>query len=296
MDDQDRLSRVSSLYGPGTVSGWLCTVLSLLIAWTTNSKRKTTDDITNDMIAALSLPAVASVHLLFELRQFHGSIRELLTSQDGEVLQYLTAVEAPLNICETFTTIALPMVGVSAWYNNRKRATVVVILGIWCLLVEFVLFVGSYGATPATFNLSRAYLFTFPQIMITRGVTTVLALVVFLTCMVISSLKEPLDPEEIDQRRVKKPNAYAMRIYSWIPLAVALPFGIIISVAKTDVLKLYARTHLRLAAPNLFFIPSSTSSISDLDQAVALAAGTLTIAFSIYGSIKDHRHQTFEDY
>jgi hypothetical protein len=178
------------------------------------------------------------------------------------------------------------MVGVSAWYGNRKRATAIVIVGIGCLSVEFVLFIGSYGATPASFNLSRAYLITFPEVMIVRGALTLLALVVFLICMIISLPRRCLDPEETDVRRVKILKINAMRVYSWIPLVVALPVGIVMSLAQTDVLRPQVGTRLSQATRLIFFIPSSTCSISDLDQAVALLAGILTLTFSLYGSIR----------
>lgn len=111
MDFDGRLAKVSSLYGPGTVGGWLFTLLSVLVTWTANPRSRRKDTITNDFIATLALPIISTMHLLHQIRTSAHSVRSILTSQDLDSLQSAAAIEAPLNVCETFSAAVLVLFG-----------------------------------------------------------------------------------------------------------------------------------------------------------------------------------------
>jgi hypothetical protein len=53
-------------------------------------------------------------------------------------------------------------------------------------------------------------------------------------------------------------------------------------------------SHMSSAARVFFFIPKSSSSIRNLDQAVALAAGIITVGFSIHTGFKTRRTRKLE--
>src|SRR4051812_18833480 len=108
-DGSDRLSLVSSLYGPGSIGCWLCTIASVFVSWTLNTESRHRDSITNDFIAALAIPLVATAHLFYllfspqrtaQLGEYaHFNQASLLTSPFPIAAQYAAAVEAPLNVC-----------------------------------------------------------------------------------------------------------------------------------------------------------------------------------------------------
>ena len=55
-------ARVSSLYGPGSWTGWACTALSVIISWTFHTETCRIDTITNDYLAILAVLAIAAGH------------------------------------------------------------------------------------------------------------------------------------------------------------------------------------------------------------------------------------------
>src|SRR5205814_3149259 len=105
--EPSRYQLVDSLYGPGTVGAWLLTLCTVLISWTLNASSRREDTISVDLIAALLLPLVAASHLVFLVARLPVSVAEAITSQDIEVQKYASALEAPLNVCETFSMAAL---------------------------------------------------------------------------------------------------------------------------------------------------------------------------------------------
>jgi len=111
----DRFSSVSSLYGPGTVGSWLCIVASVFVSWTLNAESRRRDTISNDFIAMLSMALVAAGHVSYLL--LHSQQSDLFTNTSPEATLYASSVEAPLNVCETFSVVALalfPIAGLRA--------------------------------------------------------------------------------------------------------------------------------------------------------------------------------------
>ena len=100
-----RLAHVSSLYGPGTFSAWILTIIGVAISWTVNGRSRQKDTISNDFIAVLALPAIASVHTLSQLPRYPAVAQILFTSHKWDWLQASAAIEAPLVVCETFSAL-----------------------------------------------------------------------------------------------------------------------------------------------------------------------------------------------
>jgi hypothetical protein len=283
---------VSSLYGPGTVGAWLLTLFSLLVTWFTHPRHRNKDNITVDLIGTLSLPAIASAHLLYILHNFEGSTRDLLTGHNEDALRSAAAIEAPLNVCETFSAFAIPLVAISAWYSNRKRAIITLTLGFWCFLIEILLLIGSSGAASSTVNFTRPFIFNAIGLVVPIFTVAVLLVSVFLATLLISPLRclvSELEPEmrkdyHDQQRRLQWSSAMTFIL---APFTIfASEFNGASGFEKTAILTLDVGNHIGLVYRLLFFIPRSTSSIGDLDRAVAFAVGVVTPGFSIYSTVK----------
>ena len=135
---QSQLALVSSLYGPGTITCWYLTTLSVLVSWTLHPQKRKSGSIDVDLIAVLTLPAVAAGHLV---SQFRGFLHQYRTAQasgsvDGKYIQSIAAIEAPFNVTETFMAISVILFIVAAWMYCIRRAISVGVIGLMCFTVE----------------------------------------------------------------------------------------------------------------------------------------------------------------
>ena len=169
--DTSRYQLVDSLYGPGTVGAWLLTLCAVLISWTLNTSSRRKDTISIDFIAALLLPMIAASHLIFQVARLPFSVAEAITAQDVEVQKYASAMEAPLNVCETFSMAALLLaVCCGPWWGSDpkwKRLGLVIIVGLLSWGTENVMFavVTMRGVQLVDATPSRPYLFFSPPIV-----------------------------------------------------------------------------------------------------------------------------------
>ena|ERR1700760_1888845 len=104
---EDRHQFVDSLYGPGTVRAWLLTLCTVFTSCTLNKRTQCNDTISIDFIGALLLPLVAASHLIFQIAHLPLPVAEVVTSTRLEVQKTASALEALLNIYETFLLMAL---------------------------------------------------------------------------------------------------------------------------------------------------------------------------------------------
>jgi hypothetical protein len=134
--ETSRYQLVDSLYGPGTVGAWLLTLTAVLISWTLNLSTRRKDTLSIDLIGALLRPLVAADHLAWQLHRLPYPIIETITSKGVEVQKYASALEAPLNICETFSMVALlAAAACGPWWGSRpklRRLVVVLATGVIC--------------------------------------------------------------------------------------------------------------------------------------------------------------------
>ena len=136
---QSQLALVSSLYGPGTITCWYLTTLSVLVSWTLHPQKRKSGSIDVDLIAVLTLPAVAAGHLISQVRGFlhQDSIMWASTSSvDREYLQSVAAIEAPFKVTETFMAISVILFIIAAWMFCIRRAVFVGLIGLLCFTVE----------------------------------------------------------------------------------------------------------------------------------------------------------------
>ena len=138
---QSQLALVSSLYGPGTITCWYLTTLSVLVSWTLHPQKRKSGSIDVDLIAVLTLPAVAAGHLVSQFRGFLHQDRTTVqepngSSVDGKYLQSIAAIEAPFKVAETFMAISVILFIVAAWMFCIRRAISVGVIGLLCFTVE----------------------------------------------------------------------------------------------------------------------------------------------------------------
>ncbi|KAF2681903.1 hypothetical protein K458DRAFT_391414 [Lentithecium fluviatile CBS 122367] len=276
MDQVDLLEKESSLYGPGTFGGWLFTLscwapeeplpqqFSVLATWTADPRKSKKDTITNDLLVTLTLPTIASSHLFYQLGQFPGSIEELLTSQDDADLQLSAAVEAPLNVCETFSAFAIEMVGISFWFSHRNRATSVLVVGVLCFSMQIVLHIGARNAAPPAVTFARPFVFHFFGAMVAILIIADILMAAFLASLLarLASASGSAD-EELVQRYVERKRREAFLVYSTFLFAAA---SIIISGVNASgvIVETLYTMHSNLASRMLFFVPKTPASINDL--------------------------------
>jgi hypothetical protein len=174
-DSADRFSLVSSFYGPGTVGSWLCILASVFVTWTLNIKSRRCGSITNDFIAALSMPAVAAGHVFYLLFTAQRPVQlgeyslpdqsDLFTNALPIVARYAASVEAPLNVCETFAAAALALIPIAGLARQTWRAVCVLVVGLLAFSTEAIIFAQTSGIAVSDSDLARPFLFNFYDLM-----------------------------------------------------------------------------------------------------------------------------------
>lgn len=168
--DASRYQLVDSLYGPGTVAAWLLTLCAVLISWTLNTSSRRKDTISVDLIAALLLPLIAGGHVVFQIVRLPVSVAEVITTENAELQKYASALEAPLNICETFSLAALLFaVPCGPFWGGLKlkRLGLILFVGLLSWAAENVMFAMATmrGVRLMNATLSRPYLFFLTPIV-----------------------------------------------------------------------------------------------------------------------------------
>ena len=134
--EDGRFAKVSSLYGSGTIAAWYFTMLSVLVSWTLHPRKRKSGSIDVDLIATLTLPAVAAGHVISQGRLLLDYKVVNDTVHDRGLIQLIAATEAPFIVTETFMTLSVILFLVAAWMFCIRRATFVALIGLECFVVE----------------------------------------------------------------------------------------------------------------------------------------------------------------
>lgn len=319
--ETSRYQLVDSLYGPGTVGAWLLTLCAVLISWTLNRSTRLRDSISIDFAGALLLPLVAAGHLIFQVSRLPYPVAETITSADVEVQRYASALEAPLNICETFSMVALILaVCCGPWWDHGiklRRLGAILVTGLLSWGTENLMFTMATlrGVKASDTTLSRSYLFLITPI--------VAAVWVFLgACVLYGGLIwiigriniERAEKSEADLEKIRE--LWSQRYYSTISSLEIGGTGITrhqmtrLNFADLDAIQRDALASERLSRftmlfipvsftasfilthdtkgsiagkphPHFFLIPKSNGSMSNLDQILALTGGILVFLCAI---------------
>ncbi|KAK4224811.1 hypothetical protein QBC38DRAFT_285751 [Podospora fimiseda] len=325
-DSTDRFSLVSSFYGPGAVGSWLCILTSVFVSWTLNNKSRKQDSITNDFIAALIMPTVAASHAFYLL--LHRPTDDLFTNMSPDATRYAASIEAPLNVCETFSVAALALFAIARYKRHSWRATCILVVGLFAFSSEITVFIltrTQQRNLPSDSNLSRPFLFNFSRIMvfIVVFVGASLFLVILLEIADAMSLRcnntEEIEAyystsagqelmnlsfEELVRRRLDghmnklaQSEGYLMKFVVHLLSVAMVPLsgGMTLATA-TGMLQMttYLATQ-RWGERLLFFIPKSPVKITELDQAVALSGGIFTLGFSLWDAYRVNQAGTLQE-
>ncbi|KAF5656987.1 hypothetical protein FCIRC_13421 [Fusarium circinatum] len=191
--------RIASFYGPGNIASWLCMVVSVVTTWCLNAEYRCKDSITADLVAVLAVPGVAAGHTIYMLffgNSNHESILHLFTSADSEVVKHAAAAEAALDVCETFSAIAVLLVFVSMFFGHLRRTLAVVTVGLLAFSTEAVVFTQMKGVSVSDTNLTRPFLFNFFEVMVSLVVFVAVWLAVFSILIMWLRLGIVEEPEE----------------------------------------------------------------------------------------------------
>lgn len=333
----DRYALVSSLYGPGTIACWYLTILSVLVSWTLHPKKRKSGSIDVDLIALLTLPAVAAGHLCWQVSTLisrHDNSPSLGV-KSNEYAQSIAAIEAPFSVIESFMAISVVLFLVALWAVCLRRAICVATVGLLCLATECYIHFSSFGELGIRFKrsapesdanpaFSRSFVADFTGLVI--AILVILAIsAVGASAIITYMLRGRRAPQEVEgarrQRSDRNPGASQGAAHSEIPTStnepsppnvlrsrskgrggwVAMTFGfaaMLLTIVPSagnaiyfsyTILAATKRTVTIWSRLKIFaahFYPHSSDSFSDLDQAVATAAGATVLGFSIYSVAK----------
>ena len=311
----DRYALVSSLYGPGTMAGWYLATLSVLVSWTLHPRKRSSGSIDVDTIAMLTLPLVAAAHLVSQVR---GFLCPDFSPPIGEAVawkhvQTVSAIEASFNVVETFMALSYVLFLISAWMSCQRRAILVGLMGLFCFAVECYVHLSRFMKFQFRYQRPDYYeRTTFSQLFVADVVSLAVAMLVILCpCALLSSgiavymnfpPKQSPEPEATpradttDGSGLSKKELYlsVLTVVTTVFMLVALALSPLpafwhstnryaVMLASTSPWGAAGHVFSRFAQ-NVF--PRTAYSITDLDQAVAAAAGATALGFSTYNAAK----------
>ncbi len=217
---EDRFAKVSSLYGPGTIAAWYFTILSVLVSWTLHPSKRKTGSIDLDLVAVLTLPAVAAGHVMLQAQSLWNHKVYVGNGNGQELVQLIAATEAPFIVTETFMALSVILFLVAAWMFCLQRATIVALIGLQCFVVEcYVHFWSCAGSglryRPGTLArnhpaFSRLFVADFAGLVVT--IIVVLGLLAVITGLIVISMlfhaKKDSSSSGQDIERSSHPQAY----------------------------------------------------------------------------------------
>ena len=288
--ETSRYQLVDSLYGPGTVGAWLLTLCAVLISWTLNKSTRRKDSISIDFVGALLLPLGAAGHLIFQVSRLPYSIAETISSANVEMQKYASALEAPLNICETFSMVALIAAACCGpWWDSGpklRRLGAVLVTGLLSWGTENLMFAMATlrGVKASDATLSRPYLFFItPIVAITWGFLVLCVLIGGMVWIIGRINVKRAQKSEADLEKTRK--LWSQRYHSTVSNLDNGGTGITrdqmakLSAADLDAIRQDSRALKSISLLTMVFIPMSfiasvfsTSFLSFSDTKESIAA------------------------
>jgi hypothetical protein len=261
-------SSIPSLYGPGAVICWICTIISVLVSWACNNKTRFHDTISTDLMAALSLPLIATIQFLHELNKSGG--KDWI--QPG-------IRDTTFTICGIYAWISPVLLLLGVYLTSFRRTAAVGLVGVLCTAVNL-----------AAIAKTRVQRDSKEDGRGAKAWMVILLLVPFLTNIIITVkilIMRPRPKMVLDWKvsRIKTVERFCRNV-------------LIVTVASvfTSYLGWCSRFYRK---DQYAFMPSTPYPIADLDQAVALTAGILTVLISTtdaYSSRGLSDWEAFEDW
>jgi hypothetical protein len=282
---------VDSLYGPGTVITWLLTMISVLIDWTLNKSMRHDDIVNFNLIASFILPIVSTGHLTYQITRYPAPVPQIITSISFDDRAMVAALEAPLNICETFPWCSLILVlPCMSWRSGLARKScfwMVTNVGLLSWTTETILNsrTTAKGIKIQDTTLSRPYVFLFTLIIVASWTFIIGCFVIVGGSKAIHILRKCLLPARGSHVRSSE-NAVPM-VSIGVVTGVYMPVSFIVffyAMAAQGEDFWSTAKHL-----GVFFFPKSQESLASLDQAVALGTGIATILYLVKSMYESQR-------
>ena len=283
---------VSSFYGPGAVMGWYLTALACLITFSLHPRKRSRDSITADLIAVLTFPTVAAADLMTQVRSY--------PKEGATLAQNAASIEATLIVTETSLIIDVVLFILAVGFKCVRRGCLLATVGLFCFSAECYMYFSPSVSQAIGKNLDRPFLINFGSILI--SVMAVLLICIICALILIAIFFSRLAhqhharPSERDEEATRRDwerdfkeshNATALSMITVLSLpctfvATLFPFFSEALVNLPSQFRPRIRTVASRIAHNL--IPTSNTSVKELDQAVALLAGASVLGFSLYST------------
>ena len=282
--DPDQYILVSSLYGPGTMICWYLTTLSILLSWTLHPHKRASGSIDVDLIAVLTLPAVAVGHLIFLIRAVPPHLNTAPLPNFTEGFRKVAAIQAPLAVVETFEIFSMILIAVALRALCIRRAFLVAVVGLACFAISCnPIFINQslplrvrYPDIDVPVYISLSLTYDSPLSVPIFGILSTGSLIcaaIVLTVLAASSARSLGLPRTRRHRNI----AAAFLPLVFIALFIAfLPFW----WAKLGT----GYVELRKFSRDL--LPHTACSLTDLDQSIAASTGASILGFGIYSIMK----------
>lgn len=257
MGDGDASPQVSSLYGPGAYICWLSTVLSVTISWLLNPSSRQKDTITNDFIAAVTLPIVAALH------SFIQSARDTDTQN--------ATSKATLSICRAYSIFGTYLLLIACEKERSKRPICVLSVAMLCVVARLA----ALFSPAVTFDPIEMYTISWE--------IALLVAVIFHHQKVQPRLHLYLVRAEI------RAGAQTWWILLCWKMRHVFAFVGNVPILGAVLLSLSVLPFLQGNSVRGAIVPVTPYSVADLDQAVALAAGVITLLMGIRDARKAKR-------
>jgi hypothetical protein len=129
---------VSSIYGPGAIFCWPCTALSVVLAWTFNLSSRKYDAVTSDFLACLLLPAIAVIHLIYELS----------CTKKTEDWNATPIMDAIFTICMDFYPFGFMLCILAFPQRHTRRFVLSAVVTLACSAIVLVVFATNSSKLP----------------------------------------------------------------------------------------------------------------------------------------------------
>jgi len=289
-DELDRFQLVSSLYGPGNFTAWLCTLASVLISWTLHPEYTHKDTITNDVIITLVLPIISAGDFLHQLLIYRdaSNLRPQLVigANTGlDALSIASAIEAPLTICEDFSLLAPIFFAIAINRGQHKRSVAFLLVGLQAFSLQIILFILFPGISVNHSNFARPFLFEFLPALVIAICWYSMVACIYIIEVICSVLVQRFSFARDPNNRYRRRLSGILATLSWVVvffMSTYLKYGFAGN-------SLHYMRRAYYDGWSLRFVPKSALSMNELDQAVAVLAGLISLLFSILGAVKARR-------
>ena len=294
---------VSSFYGPGAVMGWYLTALACLITFSLHPRKRSRDSITADLIAVLTFPTVAAADLMTQVRSY--------PKEGATLAQNAASIEATLIVTETSLIIDVVLFILAVGFKCVRRGCLLATVGLFCFSAECYMYFSPSVSQAIGKNLDRPFLINFGSILISVMAVLLICIICALILIALFFSKLPHQhharPSERDEEATRRDwergleaprkgwegdfkESHSMKALSMITM-LSLPCTFVATLFPSfseALVNLPSRFRPRIRtvasriAHNL--IPTSNTSVKELDQAVALLAGASVLGFSLYST------------